>query len=80
MKTSEFRCINKVETKSQRTATCLAYLGTVIHKNRVIITCRKCKAKYAIVGDNLEIKRIVDTDIRLALKVEVINGRKSNSG
>lgn len=71
MKTSELRCINQVETKNQRMTDCGHYLGTVVHSKRVVITCRVCKQQYAIVGDNLKIKRLIDTDIRLTNKVEV---------
>jgi len=71
LKTSELRCINTVETKNQRMTNCGAFLGTVIHKSRVVITCRVCKQQYAIVGENLEIKRLVDTNIKLTTKEEV---------
>lgn len=73
MKTSELRCINEVETKNQRMTKCGSYLGTVVHKNRVVITCRTkgCKQQYAIVGENLEIKKLIDADVRFAEKVEV---------
>ena len=50
---------------------CGHYLGTVVHSERVVITCRVCKQQYAIVGDNLKIKRLIDTDIRLTNTVEV---------
>ena len=50
---------------------CGHYLGTVVHSERVVITGRVCKQQYAIVGDNLKIKRLIDTDIRLTNTVEV---------
>lgn len=71
MKTSELRCINTVKTKNQRMTNCGSFLGTVIHKNRVVITCRTCKQQYAIVGENLEIKKLVDTNVKLTIKEEV---------
>ena len=72
MKTSEFRCINTVETKNHRMTNCGAFLGTVVHKKRVVLTCRVCKQQYAIVGDNLEIKKLVDTNFRLTPKKEEV--------
>lgn len=74
LKTSELRCINEVRAKSQRIVTCGHFLGTVIHSKRVILTCRECKQQYAIVGDNLEIKKLMDADIRLTNTVEVKDG------
>jgi len=71
LKTSEFRCINTVKTKNQRMTNCGAFIGTVIHKKRVVLTCRVCKQQYAIVGDNLEIKRLLDADVRFTEKAEV---------
>jgi len=71
LKISEFRCINSVETKNQRMTDCGRFLGTVVHQKRVVITCPSCKQQYAIVGDNLEIKRLVDTNFRLPTIKEV---------